>query len=186
MERANVSSSADPSRASVEGQHDQRPSSASSSTSTEDFIHRPRGRGVSESRLHGATSAVVTETGGGSSTNGRETPSTPRKRIRNPESWKNVAKAKRARGEEYMSPTTGKTIPAHKPGPSCKCRRKCYEMVSERERAIILKQFNGLANQEIQDAYFFGLISSTEVKRRRARTHTKIPRRAMHIYRVSI
>jgi len=97
-----------------------------------------------------------------------------------------VAKAKRAREEEYVSPTTGKTIPARKPGPSCKCRRKCYKMVSERERAIILKQFNGLANQEIQDAYLFGLISSTEVKRRKARTYTETPRRATHIYRVSI
>ena len=167
MERANILSSAGLSCASVEGQHDRCPSSASSSTSTEDFIHWPCSQGVSESRLHGATSAAVIETGGGSSTNGSETPSRPRKRIRNPESWKNVAKAKRARGEEYVSPTTGKTIPARKPGSSCKCRRKCYEMVSERERAIILKQFNGLANQEIQDAYMFGLISSTEVKKRK-------------------
>jgi len=64
------------------------------STSAEDFILQLPGRnGISESRLHGATSAAVTETGGGSSTNGSET---PRKKMRKPENWKNVAKAKRA------------------------------------------------------------------------------------------
>ena len=111
-----------PGCASVESHH-LRPSSASSSTSTEDIIHRPRAIDiVFESQLHGTTSATVTETGGGSSTNGSETPIRPRKRTRNPESWKkNVAKAKRAKGEECVSPTTGKTIPARKAGPACKC-----------------------------------------------------------------
>ena len=67
---------------SVESHH-LRPSSASSSTSTEDIIHRPRTRDiVSESQLHGTTSAAVTETDGGSSTNGSETPIRPRKRTR--------------------------------------------------------------------------------------------------------
>jgi hypothetical protein len=54
---------------------------------------------------------AVAEAGGGSSTNGTssDTPFRPKKRVRQPDTWKKtVAKVKRARGEEYVSPGTGK------------------------------------------------------------------------------
>ena len=52
---------------------------------------------------------AITEAGNGSSTNGSNTPFRKgRKRVRRPEMWKkNVAKVKWAKGEEYISPSTG-------------------------------------------------------------------------------
>lgn len=59
-----------------------------------------------------------------------DTPLRPRKRPRRPKTWKRVvAKAKRARGEEYVSPSTGKVVAARKTGPSCCCKRKgCFDL----------------------------------------------------------
>ena len=82
--------------------------------------------------------------GNGQSTNGSssDTPRRPRKRQRQPESWKRtVAKTKRAKGEEYTSPSTGKTVQARKTGPDCKCKRKCFQRFTESEKAGVLKSF---------------------------------------------
>ena len=133
---------------------------------------------------------AVAEAGGGTSTNGTssDTQVRPRKRVRHPETWKrNMARAKRAKGEEYVSPSTGELVPARETAPACKCKRKCYDAFTEDERTSILQEFNGLANKELQDSYLFGLISTTAIKRRRPRGSSgKAPPRAMHVYRVSI
>ena len=103
-------------------------------------------------RVHALASVAVAKASGGSSTNGSsDTPKRPRKHVRRPcqKREKNAAKAKRAKGEEYVSPTTGKFVPARKTGPACCCvRRKCYDSFTEEEKSAILQQFNSLANKE--------------------------------------
>ena len=57
-------------------------------------------------------------------------PSQARLRPCHKETWKkNVAKAKRNKGQEYVSLATGKTVPERKVGPPCKCSKKCYDRV---------------------------------------------------------
>ena len=57
---------------------------------------------------------AVQAAGNGSSTNGSsDIPARLRKKPRRPETWKrSVAKTKRARGEAYVSPSTGKFVAA--------------------------------------------------------------------------
>jgi hypothetical protein len=95
------------------------------------------------------TSFAIQEAGGESTSNGNsDTPKRPKKRPRRPEHWeKNVAKAKRAKGEAYISPSTGKEVPARETRPACKCWRKCYEAFSDAERGDLLQQFNDLGNK---------------------------------------
>ena len=117
--------------------------------------------------VHEAAARAVAGAGGRSSTNGSsDTPVRPKKRPRRPDRWKkNVAKLKRVRGEEYISPSSGRVVPPRKTGEACKCkRRRCFEYFSDHEKKDILSQFNHLANKEIQDAYLFGLISSSALK----------------------
>jgi hypothetical protein len=88
------------------------------------------------------TSSTIAAAGGGESTsNGSDnTPKRPRKCPRHSEAWKrNVAKAKRAKGETYISPTTGKMVAARETGPACQCKRKCYDAFSSAEKADLLK-----------------------------------------------
>ena len=55
--------------------------------------------------------------GNGRSSNGSsDTPQQPRKRPRRLETWN-----KTARGEEYVSPSTGETVAARTTGPLCSC-----------------------------------------------------------------
>ena len=63
------------------------------------------------------------------------------KRVRRAESWKrNVAKVKRAKGEEYISPSTG-VVPSRKTRPSCRKCHRCFDQFSEEERSGIIKTF---------------------------------------------
>ena len=63
--------------------------------------------GPSGLSIHTTVAVTIESTGNGQSTNGSSS-DTPRKRQRQPESWKRtVAKTKRAKGEEYTSPSTG-------------------------------------------------------------------------------
>ena len=142
-----------------------------------------------EQDLHAVTSSALEAAGGGESTsNGSsDTPKRPRKRPRRPENWKkNVAKAKRAKGEAYVSPSTGKEVPARETGPACKCKRKCFYAFSDAERHDLLSRFNGLGNKEVQDAYLFGLISTKPIQRRRPRRSSGKARRASYYYHVSV
>ena len=156
--------------------------------STIDCVAGPSGLNLPPTG-HDVAYTAIMEAGGGQSSNGGSsngTPFRPRKRPRRPETWKrNVAKWKRVKGEEYVSPTTGIVVPARKTGPLCKCKKKCYELFSNDEKTEIIKAFNSLSNKELQDAHLFGLISSTEVKRRRPRGDSGKTRRATYIYHVS-
>ena len=87
---------------------------------------RPGPSGVS---IHATVAVTIRCTGNGHSSNGSssDTPKRPRKRPRRPETWKcEVAKSTRARGEEYVSPATGKTVSARTTGPPCTCKQKCW------------------------------------------------------------
>ena len=100
-------------------------------------------------------------TGNGHSTNGSSSDTTkcPRKRTQRPEAWKRaVANSKRARGEEYVSLSTGKMVAARTTGPPCSCRLKYFECFNQREKANVLQSFYQLGNKELQDAQLFGLI----------------------------
>ena len=136
-----------------------------------------------------ATVALTLRTvGNGSSSNGSSdtTPRRPRKRPRNPDSWKRaVAKAKRNRGEQYTSPTTGKVVEARKTGPDCLCRRRCFDRVTEEERASIITAFYQLSNKDLQDAHLFGLIQANSVERRRPRNVGGVSRQSSYTYSVS-
>ena len=102
------------------------------------------------SRAHRLASLAIRDAGNGSSSNGSsDTPSRPRKRPRRPETWaRNVAKAKRAKGEVYVSPTTGSVVPARRTGPPCNCKcLKCYEKFSDDEKEALIRNFNELGGK---------------------------------------
>ena len=138
--------------------------------------------------IEASVAITVRSAGNGSSTNGSsETPVRPRKRPRRPETWKrSVAKCKRAKGDEYTSPATGKTVLARATGPDCLCKRRCFRSISEKERASIFEAFYQLADKNLQDSHLFGLIQSSPVKRQRPRgtARTRV-RRATYTYSVS-
>ena len=59
---------------------------------------------------------------------------------------------------------------SHETGPSCECvRLKCYEKITEQQRQIIIKNFNGMETYNAQNLYLFGLMSSHRIKKRRPR-----------------
>lgn len=122
------------------------------------------GAGPSGLLIHTSVHIAVDTMGNGHSTNGSETPKRPKKRPGRPEKWKNVAKSKRAKGEPYVSPSTGKTVPAHSTGEACNCRNKCYDLLSQEEKEWVIEAFKALSNKDLQDAHFFGLIKSRDVK----------------------
>ena len=120
------------------------------------------------------------------SSSSSSTPARPRKRPRKPELWKrNEAKAKRAKGEAYVSQTTGRVVQAAKPGPPCSCRRKCFSKFTETERRKIFFGFWGLGDKSVQDAYLHGLIRVKKVARRRPRKAESSPRESTFVYVVS-
>lgn len=146
--------------------------------------------GPSGINVHANVCIAVSLAGNGHSTNGSsDTPSRlGRKRVRKPEQWKRKAtQLKRVRGEEYVSPATGKTVRSARTGPPCKCRKKCFATFTEIERDSVVESFYSLATKNLQDAHLFGLITSQPVKRRRPRKqgdNIKSPRLAAYTYEV--
>lgn len=61
-------------------------------------------------------------------------------------------------------------LQGHEIGDDCKCNRfKCFKMISEEQRTRIIRQFNSFANRYDQDNYLSGLITVSNVQRRRPR-----------------
>lgn len=141
-------------------------------------------------QVHELASEAVQAAGNGGSNGSSDTPVRPRKRPRRPTTWKKaVAKVKRARGEAYVSPSSGKLVPERSTGPSCRCRNKCFDLFSHEEKQAIIRDFNMTAEKQLQDAHLFGLIKSKEVVRRRPRLSGgkgNAPRRATYTYYVSV
>lgn len=101
-----------------------------------------------------------------------------KKRIRRPETWRrNAIKKRRAEGKEYVN-WKGNIIPEKQIGPACECGRKCFteERINIFEK--IFREFNALANKEIQDAYLCGLIKCCAVSRRRSRAKSSAAERS--------
>ena len=147
---------------------------------------RPGPSGLS---IHATVVLSLECTGNGHSTNGSssDTPKRPRKRARRPETWKReAAKVKRARGEEYVSPSTGRVVAARTTGPPCTCRLNCFERFSQSEKLQVIQSFYTLGSKNLQDSHLFGLIRSTPIKRRRPRGGVKSPRLANYTYSVSL
>lgn len=62
-------------------------------------------------------------------------------------------------------------LASHTTGPDCKCTRlKCFEVVKEEDRALLITSFNSPPNKDSQDSYLASLITVSEVQRRRPRT----------------
>lgn len=123
----------------------------------------------------------------GTSSSSTTTPTRPRKRKARPETWKKaVLKTKRVRGEAYISPASGKEVPAAQQGPPCGCKRKCYQkLFTEEERSRIFTCFWELGDKNVQDAYLHGLIRVNKVARRRGSSE-RTPRSASYKYVVSL
>lgn len=145
--------------------------------------------GPSGLNVHTSVCVAVSLAGNGDSTNGSNgTPTKPgRKRMRRPQQWKrHVAKLKRTRGEEYVSPSTGKTVSSVCMGSPCKCRKKCFDLFTDTEQEGIFESFYSLATKNLQDSHLFGLITSKPVKRRRPRKQASATsRQAVYTYEVS-
>ncbi|KAF5273544.1 hypothetical protein FQR65_LT17135 [Abscondita terminalis] len=59
---------------------------------------------------------------------------------------------------------------SHEAGESCHCKRlKCYENITESERKQLLSRFNGMSDNNEQNAYLCSLISLVVIQRRRNR-----------------
>ena len=132
-----------------------------------------------------ASNEIPVLPGPAASSSSSSTPTRSKKRVRRPDSWaRNVARRKRAKGEEYVSPRTGATVGAVKQGPPCTCRSKCFTKFTDEELKKIFDCFWGLGEKNIQDAYLHGLIRVRKVARRRARSSLSQarPRLASYVY----
>lgn len=94
-----------------------------------------------------------------------------RRRVRNPEKWKeNERKAKRTRGEAYIT-KKGKLVKAKELGEPCKCRRECHTKISEEERRMIFEEFYKLTS-EGQDQLIANTCEEMKKMRRRPRQNS--------------
>ncbi|XP_067000783.1 uncharacterized protein [Anabrus simplex] len=92
-----------------------------------------------------------------------------KKRIRNPSEWKRE-KRKRLRiaGKEYVN-SKGDIVSERRIGDDCKCRRKCYKLVSEDQRHKLFDGYYSLNSHDEQNAYLFGLIRKHDIARKRCK-----------------
>ena len=119
-------------------------------------------------RVHQLTSEAIHTAGNGSSSNGSsDTHARPRKRPRQPDTWKReVAKAKRVRGETYILLSTGKQVTTRSTRPSCRCQKEVLRFVFVQVEGRNNSQFNKMGNNQLQNVHLFGFPKSKEVARR--------------------
>ena len=55
----------------------------------------------------------------------------------------NIAKSKQARGESYISPSTGKTVASAKPGPPCRCKNNVIPSLQMMKDGRYIQSFSG-------------------------------------------
>lgn len=60
-------------------------------------------------------------------------------------------------------------LQSHITGDDCKCKKKCFNKVSEQARLKIIRRFNLLPSTNAQNEYLCGLITVIPVCRRRPR-----------------
>ena len=110
--------------------------------------------------IHATVQLAINLAGNGHSTNASSCSQMPA-RLKNrpcrPKQWvSNAARAKRGKGEAYVSPSTGKLVLARSTGKNCNCGRNCFSLYSEQEKAAVIESFNVLLTKELQDAHLFG------------------------------
>ncbi|XP_038221196.1 uncharacterized protein LOC119839077 [Zerene cesonia] len=94
---------------------------------------------------------------------------TSKKRLRKHEKWvRNLKKAKRAKGQEYLN-YKGVTVPAKTPKVGlCACQNKCNFKINVEQQRKLFKEFYDLANFDLQTSYMFSLIKVVS----KSRTYT--------------
>jgi hypothetical protein len=80
---------------------------------------------------------------------------------------------KRNQGAPYVSDTTGKSVPGHEVGSSCKSKRSKYWSLLTRKRTRYFNNFWYLGDFNIQKAYLFSCIKATRPKRAYPRKRSK-------------
>ncbi|CAH2211113.1 jg5609, partial [Pararge aegeria aegeria] len=91
----------------------------------------------------------------------------PRKRVRQPHKWKkNIRKAKRARGEEYVN-AKGKTVPSKNINTDipCRCGLKCHDKVGAAQQKALFDRFYAMESFTLQSSYLFSLVKVLPKKR---------------------
>jgi len=71
-------------------------------------------------------------------------------------------------GKSYVN-SKGDIVDERKIGEDCRCRRKCYTLVTEEERHKLFMGYYSLNSHDEQNAYLFGLIRKTEIARKRSK-----------------
>lgn len=97
---------------------------------------------------------------------------------------RNQKKKMLATGKKHLN-TCNKLIGPRVVGNNCKCKLKCFEKFNEQERSRILRRFNKIGDKRMQDTYLCGLISTTDVIRKRPKTGNGRQRSVSHKYTVS-
>ncbi len=105
-----------------------------------------------------------------------------RKRKRNEEQWeRNVLKKKRASGVQFQMKNE-RIKPSRRTGLSCGCKRNCFSLICDSEKATIISEFNSLSVKDIQDSHLFGLIGRNPVQRHRIRNGSRGQRSFSYTY----
>lgn len=92
-----------------------------------------------------------------------------KKGVRNTHCYKHeVQKRQRLHGQQYVSTSTGNTIPAKSNTVSCSCKLKCTDNFSPDEKKHLLEYLYDGKSKNEQDAFLMGLIVRHDPKRRRS------------------
>ncbi|XP_049790952.1 uncharacterized protein LOC126198565 [Schistocerca nitens] len=92
-----------------------------------------------------------------------------KKRTRNPSEWQREKRKRlRVAGKSYIN-SKGDVVQERKIGEDCKCRRKCYKIVTEDVRNKLFDGYYSLKSHDEQNAYLFGLIRKYDIARKRCK-----------------
>lgn len=96
-----------------------------------------------------------------------------KKRIRHGSRQKNIKLLKDS-GKRYKAYRGhGRDVEDRKIGDPCRCRKKCFENLSQEEREAVFSKFWGLNEYDIQNAYLLGCMSKNNIKRKTKKRDTR-------------
>lgn len=76
---------------------------------------------------------------------------------------------------------------SYETGPSCKCKRfHCFEVINKSQRDKIIHNFNNMKDRNAQNSYLCGLITLTDIQRRRPRKQESIANLRDHSYKYKV
>lgn len=112
-----------------------------------------------------------------------DTPKTTRKRKRRPNEWTDVKrKCLKNLGKKYVS-KKGKAVDEKTMGPSCKCRNKCSEKISQEQRLACFGKFWQLGDRALQ--WNFIVKYSIKMKKKRC-LNQETPNNRKHTYKYNL